>query len=402
MSDKAIREALGVTQDELIRLGASLRSKLGLADGASLREALAQEPVPPPPPPSKSILDTAVRHQVYLEQVASGLAEPLQDAVQKVIDNAAKLLSEQGMDVKDMTPAQIKKLVEATKEEQTQILLDNINEDLSPKLVELADYEAEFNPRAMGANTRKVRVRSAKAGEVYAEALKQPIAATGDLMKPYVEDWAKKEVANVGAMIAKGYAHGWTNQQMIQALRGTQAAKYKDGLVPRARKNADAIVRTTVQHIANTARDLTWAKNADLIEAERVVATLDGNTTPQCRSLDGREFPLGKGPKFPLHVRCRTTKVAVLKDEYAALSEGRTRSAEFGPVSAKQTYYDWLGDQDETFQVGVLGKERAKLFRDGGLTADEFARLNLGRNFQPRTLAEMRKLEAGAFEKAGL
>lgn len=36
-SDKAIREALGVSQDDLVRLGQSTREKLGLDPGASLR-----------------------------------------------------------------------------------------------------------------------------------------------------------------------------------------------------------------------------------------------------------------------------------------------------------------------------------------------------------------------------
>jgi len=42
------------------------------------------------------------------------------------------------------------------------------------------------------------------------------------------------------------------------------------------------------------------------------------------------------------------------------------------------------------------------LFQEGGLTAAEFARLNLGRNFQPITLEQMSVKMPGAFEKAGL
>jgi hypothetical protein len=39
-SDRALREALGVSQGELVALGAGLREALGLAVGASLRDAI--------------------------------------------------------------------------------------------------------------------------------------------------------------------------------------------------------------------------------------------------------------------------------------------------------------------------------------------------------------------------
>ena len=45
---------------------------------------------------------------------------------------------------------------------------------------------------------------------------------------------------------------------------------------------------------------------------------------------------------------------------------------------------------------------RAKLFREGGLTVERFAELQLDRNFAPLTLARMKVLEPLAFEQAGI
>jgi len=39
---------------------------------------------------------------------------------------------------------------------------------------------------------------------------------------------------------------------------------------------------------------------------------------------------------------------------------------------------------------------------EGGLSAKKFGELNLSNQFKPLTLAEMKKLEPTAFEKAGL
>jgi hypothetical protein len=132
------------------------------------------------------------------------------------------------------------------------------------------------------------------------------------------------------------------------------------------------------------------------------VSTLDRRTTTTCKSLDNRKFDVGKGPTPPIHVNCRSTTIAVLDPKFDFLIQGRTRSAEFGPVSGDASYYDWLKRQPEGFQVQALGPTRAKLFREGGLSADDFSKLQLDRNFQPLTLDEMRALEPEAFKAAGL
>jgi hypothetical protein len=82
--------------------------------------------------------------------------------------------------------------------------------------------------------------------------------------------------------------------------------------------------------------------------------------------------------------------------------DGTKRSAQFGPVDSKLTYYGWLKTQPESFQDDVLGPMRGKLLRDGGLSAEKFASLNLDKNFEPLSLDEMRRREPLAFERAGL
>jgi hypothetical protein len=71
-------------------------------------------------------------------------------------------------------------------------------------------------------------------------------------------------------------------------------------------------------------------------------------------------------------------------------------------VSANETYYSWLKKQPVEFQREAIGPKRAKLLRSGGLSAQRFAELNMGRKFQPLTLEEMRSLEPLAFERAKL
>jgi len=132
------------------------------------------------------------------------------------------------------------------------------------------------------------------------------------------------------------------------------------------------------------------------------VYVCEGVIVKNCRSLDGQVFKIGKGPTPPAHPNCRSTTTAVLDDKYSFLREGGTRASQDGPVSNTTTYYSWLKDQPYNDQVDILGENRAKLLRDGGLSSDEFARLQLDKNFEPLTLDEMRRMEPEAFEKAGI
>jgi len=52
--------------------------------------------------------------------------------------------------------------------------------------------------------------------------------------------------------------------------------------------------------------------------------------------------------------------------------------------------------------VASLGPVRGKLFRDGGLTAERFAALQLDKNFKPLALDQLKELEPLAFERARL
>lgn len=363
--------------------------------------AKEEHDIPAPAAPTSDAVNTAVRHQVYLERVGSHVSELVRDKATRIGKSTVKLINELDAELADLSTDELGSLLVEARVANTELMLEALGE-MTTQLEQLALYEQEFSGRALGAITRKVRIRTLKSGEAYKAALENPMGATGELLEDFTKGWSERQVKSVGDLVAKGYTNGLTNQQIVQSIRGTKAANFTDGIVENIGRNTDAVVRTSIQHIAGTARDLTWAKNSDVIEGEQVVATLDSRTTPQCRSLDGRIFPLGKGPKFPIHIRCRTTKVPVVAKEFDFLNEGSTRSSENGYVSADLTYYQWLKQQPVAFQDDAIGPTRAKLLRDGGLSADEFARLNLGRNFQPLTLDEMRKKEPNAFEKAGL
>src|SRR5690606_12779935 len=122
----------------------------------------------------------------------------------------------------------------------------------------------------------------------------------------------------------------------------------------------------------------------------------------QCQSLDGKVFQVGKGPMPPIHIGCRSVAVAEIDGRYKSVTDKATRASRDGQVAAKETYHSWLKKQSPEFQADALGPTRAKLLREGGLSAERFAEMNLNRDFKPLTLAEMRAKEPLAFGRAGI
>jgi SPP1 gp7 family putative phage head morphogenesis protein len=105
-----------------------------------------------------------------------------------------------------------------------------------------------------------------------------------------------------------------------------------------------ALVRTSINQVANAASQQVYEGNQDITKKYRYIATLDTRTSAICRALDGREFEYGKGPMPPQHFNCRSTTVPVI--DYKALDippppEGKRASMD-GQVPGNITYGEWL------------------------------------------------------------
>lgn len=125
------------------------------------------------------------------------------------------------------------------------------------------------------------------------------------------------------------------------------------------------------------------------------------------RSFSGHVFNLETESGFYsangiVNHNCRCTTVPVLIDKFRGLQDGGTRASMNGQVAANLSYYEWLKTQPKSVIEMALGPKRAKLFLEGGISAERFAAMQLDRRWEPLTLEEMRKLEPLAFERAGL
>jgi SPP1 gp7 family putative phage head morphogenesis protein len=125
-----------------------------------------------------------------------------------------------------------------------------------------------------------------------------------------------------------------------------------------------ALVRTSINQVANTASQQVYESNQDITKKYKYVATLDTRTSSICRALDGREFSYGQGPMPPQHFNCRSTTVPVIDYEGLGFSPPppAKRASMDGQVPANQSYGDWLSKQSKETQEEVLGKGKTAYF----------------------------------------
>lgn len=307
-----------------------------------------------------------------------------------------------GLDVSnmaDLTKKQLNETLSILRTMQLEAYMGQIDDTLKV-YDELGDMQTKFEVRSFKTLDSSVPITPLSNGQAFKRALIEPMSVTGGLMDPFMRDWARSDTKLVNGVVRRAWNEGKTVQQTVIEIKGTISRKFKDGTMSQVKRHAEAIVRTSTQHVAQASRFATWEANKDIIIGYRWLSTLDSKTSSICQSLDGREYELGKGPQPPIHINCRSTTVAILSEEFDFLKQGETRSSASGPVSANQTYFQWLKTQPRGVQRIAIGRDRAKLLRDGGLSAKRFGELQLGKNFAPLTLEEMKRLEPEMFERA--
>ena len=276
------------------------------------------------------------------------------------------------------------------------------------------------------------------------------IVKSRPFMGKTLRQWSDKieadDIARIEDAVKIGVVQGESVPAISRRVVGTARLKGRDGVTQITRRNAAAIVRTVSSGVASEARSTYLEANSDLAPTWLFVATLDSRTTPICRRFDGQQFPVGKGPVFPLHFGERSLGVPVIDGEvvgdrpvrnftqrqlvrefakregirakvprgetlnagrdaiprghkgaFDAFARGRMRELT-GRTPARTSYGDWLRRQSAANQDDILGPTRGALFRRGKLKIDKFVEVD-GREL---TLAELAKRHRDAFELANL
>lgn len=344
----------------------------------------------------EQLINQATRHAVYLEGLK---AHNIKELRAILVDIETELLGRLSWRLEAKTRRQVIAAIKTVQGLMRKRYTKELLAALDRQVRELAEYEASFEARSIGKVLVNAQLGAAPTATQLATALNtNPLliggAFQGTLLGEMLDDFSSRQIKTISHAIRAAYSSGQTTQQLVRYL--------KDQAFPMNKRQLEAVARTSLQHAATQARRATYEANSDIIKGYRIIATLDGVTTPECRARDGLIYPIDKPVLPPYHYQCRTTYTAALDERYAVLSTDATRASKSGPVDADLTYYEWLKQQPKEFQVDVLGPTRAKLFREGGLSPERFGRLQVDRHFRPLTLAEIKEKEPLAFSKAGI
>lgn len=327
------------------------------------------------------MISDLTRHQIYIQRFGNGIYKGVAPLLAAIRD---KLTGR----IMNATPAQLRKI---------EILLSDIEAGLVPVseklfsgLYDFAKYENTWALKLLDSAT----LPSVTIGAAFElERIKALVdnskiqfadSADGMTVSELFTTFSDRFKKDVKQEIELGIASGETSDQIARRIKSLTDN--------RTAEQAKAVVITAANHAGSVTRAETFGEYGHLFKGEEYVAVLDSRTTIICASNDGKLFPMGKGPKPPLHYRCRSVRVPVLKDQYA-LGGDTTRSSASGQVSAKLTYSDWLKGQSAQVQNEVLGVERAKLFREGKITLDRFVD-NTGKTY---ALEDLKTVDAGGY-----
>lgn len=342
------------------------------------------------------IVDATIKHQIYLGRYAGGQVREIVKELNQVLGQLELRLS------RSQNLIQSKKL--GAEIAAIQLLISEAMERVGSGITGLADALAAYE---VGFAARVLKVASiadiATPDSVFVKALVserpmqlQTSAGTfQDITIPQAaKAFSQKKGDELVRIIRRGFIQEKTVQDMVGEITRT---------VNRDKAQAEALVRTSVQHISTEARSEITKANMDIMQGHQWLSVLDDRTTVGCAALDGKIFKFGEyHPPCPRHWNCRSTLLPALMDEYLDNEyEGfRVSVGKEGPrqVSDKLTYNTWLRRQGAAFQDDVLGKTKGQLFRSGGLSLDKF----VDESGAEYTLAQLRELEAGAFLKAGI
>lgn len=348
------------------------------------------------------LIDQSVRHAVYLERYKGSAVKEYSDLLEKM---ERAVVGRLNGDITEWSRKRLNKQLLSINVALKKITGD-VESLMRSQVLDLGSYEVEFEVKSLGNVMSGYDFDLPSDDQLFAAVSSTPLQATGpyqgQLLDTYMEAWSPRTIQRIDGAIRLGHGNGITTGQLVRDLMAS------DGALSVARNDVETVVRTGLAHTAQVARNEVWEQNKNVVKGVRITATLDQKTSTICRSLDGQFFKLNKGPRPPFHIRCRTTTTAALDSRFKFLDRDATRSArdpETGKVKkvdADTTYYSWLKRQPASFQNSIIGESRGKLLRNGGISSERFAELQLGKSFEPLTLKEMRKLEPIAFEKAGL
>lgn len=236
---------------------------------------------------------------------------------------------------------------------------------------------------------------------------------------PAREHWGRQSASmrrKFADNMRQGFLLGESTQDLVRRVRGTSTGAreiveingrrrsvhvFAGGIMDTTTSEAETLVRTSIQSVANEARFATYAENSDVIKSIQAQVTLDTRTSQVCIahgaipsewSIPDLEPLNGSGPYLgppPWHWNCRTSLIPITKSWQELQDQGtkgkptrkqrkiarmldnnapkRMRSSMDGMVARPTGFEAFLNRQSKQTQIDMLGKTKWRLWKKEGM-----------------------------------
>jgi len=255
------------------------------------------------------------------------------------------------------------------------------------------DFNTNNLAKSIGAYAN---IRRPKATKVLEEIVGVNIRGEGNLSRR-IQALGAGELTRIQTKINNGLAKGFSNEQLrneiVRTTRLTEA-------------QASALVRTAITRTQSTSQLNSLKENRELIKGVRFTAVLDSRTSAICAHHDGKVYDLDDTRYTPpLHWRCRSTLVPVVKShsELLASTSPDVKKKVLEKLSdsqilalnktvpSRESYGEWLARQTREVKIRHFQGDIQKvdLFDNGQLTLDTFVTAS----GKPLSLTALRRLD---------
>lgn len=352
-------------------------------------------------------------HTIDLHRVEAGLRRKIQQMLDQLARDLAAEIMASGIDTPRAAwqEARLKDLMKAA-ERDISAVYGKIDAATSEKLAELAQITADGAIQAVNDALGVELLQPVRWSPEYLVRLADRTLIEG---APSAEWWGRQ---------AAGFRDDFLDQMRQGLLRGESITDLRDRIVPKrdlrlrenageasairkARRGAEALVRTSAISVANQAHMDAYQANADILAGVTWLATLDMRSCPRCAALDGKEWTMTEAHPSPaLHWNCRCmllprtkTWEELAKDAHGNSKVARaldqmppgTRASMGGQVDGNLTYEGWFDSLSQDRQMEILGPGKYELWKKGNLGFTDM----LDQRGNVLTLDELRKKVGG-------
>lgn len=367
------------------------------------------------------------RRSVTLQRIANAI---LQDDVDKALTNTytaiRDYMADRGIPTTRFQLSQLNKAL-------NEIITDQLTEGFEPvteQFEEVAVKEAGFAYSSLVASGAPLVENLRETGE--SKVLRYVRESSMTLVsgkreqagtwQDFVNEYADSQSRAIQNLIRSEWNRGFesgtipTVNQLSRRVKG-----YLDSS---SKAQAEALVRTGINHYSNRASEAFAIDNSDVIDRIVPLVTFDNRTSDICISIAARYVPKGypvdnRPVKFPAHYNCRTREIFMTKgqkepfgdrvalggqsgeaaeeafegrkDRLRTASQVRFRGRRdldvFKPeqIDAAKPIAKWLMSQPDWFIMDTLGKKKGQAFIRGELDLSKLT----DRDLKPKSLESL-------------